>query len=451
MEAHAVINPLTGASEEYRHLIKGPDAIRWALANDKEIGRLTDGRVGGDEIKGTDTMTFIHWSQKPTDRKATYLRVVADYRPQKDDPYRVRWTVGGDKIDYPGAVTTPTADMQVTKLLFNSTISTPGAKFMCLDVKDFYLNTPMDRPEYMWVPITLLSPEVQAKYDLTDKIKDGRVMVEINKGMYGLPQAGRLAYDKLKTHLKPYGYTPAARTPGLWTHHTRRTVFTLCVNDFGIKYSSTEDAEHLIDAIQTGYKTTIDWSGNLYCGITLNWNYERGYVDLSMPGYVDNALIKFRHLMPTRLQHSPSHYTAPVYGSTAPQYKTSDTSAALDKDGTTFIQQVAGTFLFYARAVDPTMRHALSSLAQQQAAPTNKTKLEALHLLDYAASHPDATIRYYSSDMVLAIHSDASYLSEPKARSRAAGHFWLTDMPVDPLRQPQSTNAPLRQNGPVHT
>ena len=82
-------------------------------------------------------MEFIHWSQLPAGRKATYLRVVADYRPQKADPYRVRWTVGGDKVDYPGAVTTPTADMQVTKLLFNSTISTPGAKFMCLDVKDF--------------------------------------------------------------------------------------------------------------------------------------------------------------------------------------------------------------------------------------------------------------------------------------------------------------------------
>ena len=81
MEAHAVIDPLTGASQEYRHLIKGPDADRWALANDKEIGRLTDGRVGGDEITGTDTMAFIHWSQIPTDRKATYLRVVANYRP----------------------------------------------------------------------------------------------------------------------------------------------------------------------------------------------------------------------------------------------------------------------------------------------------------------------------------------------------------------------------------
>jgi hypothetical protein len=450
MEAHAVIDPLTGAAQEYRHLIKGPDAARWALGNDREIGRLTDGRVGGDDIKGTNTMEFIHWSQLPAGRKATYLRVVADYRPQKADPYRVRWTVGGDKIDYPGVVATPTADMQVAKLLFNSTISTPGAKFMCLDVKDFYLNTPMDRPEYMWVPITLLSQEVQDKYELADKIKDGRVLVEITKGMYGLPQAGRLAYDKLKAHLAPYGYHPAARTPGLWTHDTRRTVFTLCVDDFGIRYSSQDDAQHLINAIQSEYKTTIDWSGSLYCGITLDWNYEQGYVDLSMPGYVKNALVKFRHCLPDTLQHAPSHYTAPIYGSKV-QYETTDTTAPLDADGTSFIQQISGTFLFYARAVDPTMRHALSSLSQQQAAPTESTQQEALHFLDYAASHPDATIRYRASDMVLAIHSDASYLSEPQARSRAGGHFWLTDMPSDPLRQPQSTDAPLHQNGPVHT
>ena len=105
---------------------------------------------------------------------------------------------------------------------------------------------------------------MQDKYDLQDKIKDGRVRVKITKGMYGLPQAGCLAYDKLKAHLAPYGYHPAPCTPGLWTHDTRRTVFTLCVDDFGIKYCSADDAAHLVDAIQSAYATTIDWSGSLY-------------------------------------------------------------------------------------------------------------------------------------------------------------------------------------------
>ena len=122
--------------------------------------------------------------------------------------------MGGNLVEYPGDVTTPTADMQKAKLMFNSVISTPNAKFLCLDVKDFYLNTPMVRFEYVWVPVSMLTANVIEAYKLKDKIKNGRVLVEIQRGMYGLPQAGRLAYDKLKRHLKPHGYEPSARVPG---------------------------------------------------------------------------------------------------------------------------------------------------------------------------------------------------------------------------------------------
>jgi hypothetical protein len=79
----------------------------------------------------------------PADRKVTYGRIVATIRPQKSETHRVRLTVGGNLIDYPGNVSTPTADMTTAKILFNSVISTPDARFMCTDVKDFYLNTPM--------------------------------------------------------------------------------------------------------------------------------------------------------------------------------------------------------------------------------------------------------------------------------------------------------------------
>jgi hypothetical protein len=130
---------------------------------------------------------------------------------------------------------------------------------------------------------------------------------------------------------------------------------------------------------------------------------------------------------------------------------TVDETEPLDDAGTNLIQQITGTFLFYARAVDPTMRIALSALGSQQAAPTEKTQHAAHQFLDYCATHPDAVIRYTASGMVLAIHSDASYHTESKARSRAGGHFWLTDMPSDPTRQPLSTDPPLRQNGPIHT
>jgi hypothetical protein len=85
----------------------------------------------------TDTLHFITYQDIPTDRKATYPRIVVADRPQKKLTKRVRVTVGGDKIDYPGKVTTKGANLQTAKLLFNSVISTSGANIMSLDIQDF--------------------------------------------------------------------------------------------------------------------------------------------------------------------------------------------------------------------------------------------------------------------------------------------------------------------------
>jgi len=89
----------------------------------------------------------------------------------------------------------------------------------------------------------------------------------------------------------------------------------------------------------------------------------------------------------------------------------------LSKEDKTFIQEVIGVFLYYARAVDCTMLAALGSLATQQANPTEITMKMVKQFLDYAATHQDAIITYRASDMVIAVHSDTSYLSETNARS----------------------------------
>ena len=222
--ANSVIDPDTGASLEYCHLIKGPDAKRWQQANMIEINQITDGRL----IKGstgTKTISFIARSKLPKHIKATYLRVVSNYRPSKADPYRVRWTVGGNKIEYAGNTSTPTANLTNAKLVFNSVISTPNAEFATGNISDLYLFTDMDESEYMWIPIQFLNPEVMAAYKLEDLIVDGRVLAEISKGMYGLPQAGRLAYDQLVLNLEQNGYYPCKRTHGLRRHVTRPVLF----------------------------------------------------------------------------------------------------------------------------------------------------------------------------------------------------------------------------------
>ena len=84
-----------------------------------------------------------------------------------------------------------------------------------------------------------------------------------------------------------------------------------------------------------------------------------------------------------------------------------------------------GTLLYYARAVDATMLVALGTISSQQASATQTTSRYVTHLLDYCHTHPDAKVRYHASDMILHIHSDASYNSEAKTRSRAGGHFCL--------------------------
>ena len=112
---------------EYRELSQSSEGALWQASNAEEIGRLTQGH---GEQKGTNTMFFIPVDAIPKGRKATYLRVVSAFRPEKSNPRRVRWTVGGDKVDYPFDVSTKTADLTTAKLLFNSVLSTPNARLL---------------------------------------------------------------------------------------------------------------------------------------------------------------------------------------------------------------------------------------------------------------------------------------------------------------------------------
>jgi hypothetical protein len=114
--------------------------------------------------------------------------------------------------------------------------------------------------------------------------------VEINKGMYGRTLAGKLANDALIKHLTIHSYNQCNRTPGLFTHESRPVQFCLVVNDFGIKYTSKDNAKNLIKTLQSKYKITVDWSEDTYLGMHLDWNYTSKYVDISMPNYVTNAL-----------------------------------------------------------------------------------------------------------------------------------------------------------------
>ena len=440
---NGVVDPTTKKTlTKYHKVIEVPELREtWMKAMCIELGRIAQGYK---DTKGTNTVKFMNLEEIaniPEDRTVTYARIVVDYRPQKEDPNRVRITAGGNLINYPYELTTRTADLTTSKVMWNSVISTPGARYACVDVKNFYLCTPLDRYEYMRIPVSVIPPEFMDLYNLHDKVKGGYIYMEIQMGMYGLPQSGILANKLLKERLAEHGYFELPHTPGLFMHKTRPVWFTLVVDDFGIKYVGRQHAEHLIGVLKEFYEVEVDWEGSLYCGITLDWHYEDRYVDISMPKYVHKQLLRYAHSPPRRKQYCPYEPNPIRYGKQSDDIEPEEDSPEIDDDGKKFVQQVVGSFLYYARAVDLTILHALSEIASQQANPTEKTIQRVNQLLDYMHSNPSAVIRFYASDMVLNVHSDASYLTAAKGRSRAGGYFFLGSLPRD--------NQPIKLNGNI--
>ena len=159
--------------------------------------------------------------------------------------------------------------MPTVKCHLNSTISTHEARYATLDISDFYLNTLMARPEYMRIAIKLIPKEILDEYNLMSYAHNGYIYFQVDKGLYGLVQAGKLAYDQLLTRLTAADFYPVPNAPGLFLHKTRPISFTLCVDDFGVKYTNKEDINFLIATLQHDYKLTIDWTGSNYLGLTL--------------------------------------------------------------------------------------------------------------------------------------------------------------------------------------
>jgi hypothetical protein len=123
----------------------------------------------------------------------------------------------------------------------------------------------------------------------------------------------------------------------------------------------------------------------------------------------------------------PIHYSLLTHPKFIPLFVEEIDSPPLSKDETTYVQVVTGTLLYYARAIDPTIPTALSSIATEQAKPTEETMKKVKQLLDYCETQEEAMITYNASKMILAVHSDAGYANEKKSRSRSGGHFFLSN------------------------
>ncbi len=176
---------------------------------------------------------------------------------------------------------------------------------------------------------------------------------------------------------------------------------------------------------------TKDWAGNLYCGIKLSWDYNARTLDILMPGYIQKILIKYKHRMPTKLQHCLYAPSPKQYGAKAQAPLPIDISPKLSPTQIKEIQHVTGSILYYAQAIDITFLMALSFIAIKQSKGMTNTMEKAKQLLDYLATYPDATIYFRALDMILNIHSNALYLSESEACSHACSHFFMGWSPND--------------------
>jgi hypothetical protein len=188
-----------------------------------------------------------------------------------------------------------------------------------------------------------------------------------------------------------------------------------------------EDAKHLIGALKKDYMITIDWGATKYIGLTIDWDYDKGQVHVHMPGYLDKAFLKFKHVAPSKKQNSPHPHAIPQYGANTQYVESQDEPPLLNKEDTKHVQAVMGTLLYYARAVDSTILTALSSLATEQAKPMQKTMEKVNQLLGYCASQEEAIITYNTRKMILVVHSHAGYCNEKKLHSQAGRHFSLSN------------------------
>ena len=230
--AFHMYNPTSGKKETIDSLLNSTAAQRWTCSLSNEWGRLAQGNKHG--VKATDTIDFIHRYDVPTGRKVTYGSFVCDYRPLKDDPYRVRLVVGGDKLDYPDDPASPAAGLLQTKLLINSTISDAkkGARFMSMDLKDHFLASPMERPEFMRVHRRHIPHDIFEQYNLKELVTpEGFVYIKIKKACTA---SSKLRYLHTKNsskilHLTAIIHANTQLVYGVMTHCQPNFVFVLMI------------------------------------------------------------------------------------------------------------------------------------------------------------------------------------------------------------------------------
>ncbi len=170
----------------------------------------------------------------------------------------------------------------------------------------------------------------------------------------------------------PLGYFEHINMPGLWYHESCPISFTLIVNNFGVKYVNKDDVHHVFASIKKIYTLTKDWTGYLYWGIALSWDYINRTVDISMPGYIKKKIQEYNHIIEKHNQTCPYAPAPKQFGTEVQALPPTDYYPCLDKAGIWRVQIIVGSILYYTRAVNMTILMALSTTVSKQTKASEK-------------------------------------------------------------------------------
>jgi hypothetical protein len=189
---------------------------------------------------------------------------------------------------------------------------------------------------------------------------------------------------------------------------------------------------HLRDVLKKFNGVQFNMAGNKFAGTHIKWEYATHPCCISMPGYIENLLIKFKHPHLTKPCLLPQKCLLIAYGAKAQLTPMAVTSEQFDLHQKCCIQEIVGLLLYYAQVVNNKLLVDLSAIATRQSCATVATK-QAVHLLlDYVATYPSDGIIYQARDMVLCAHTNAGFLNETNSRSCAGAHIFLSDIKLFP-------------------
>ena len=428
----------------YEKAIQGHNHEQWIQSMDTEMHRL---------IHKTKSMEYVPDNIVPDNVKIGIANpvIVEKMRPDGIE-FRTRLTWSKNLVVTEGPTSSSTVDLTAVKLLLNSIVSDPNARCSVIDISDFYLNSKLPTPAYLWIPVRFL-PYVTRKWlGVLERPRTDKLLFKVFNAIYGMDDAGRISQQDLINHLAPHGYHMKPHSPCIFTHETRSTVFTTFVDDFLIKSDiRTDDLNHLQKILKLKYPIKSEDDAQKYLGFTISLkrfpNHSHDRLTISMPGTVKKGL-DMLNFTQTYHPKSPCIYTAPVYGNKI-QFEEDDNSPLATSQQEAYLRKAVGIFRYYAQCIDGVALYPISKLALKQSKPTVQDMDRLNRFLNYMADNQNASITYHPSDMQLHIHSDESYLSESKSRSRRAGFFTCGEIIYAPNSSSNKVNGPIRVSSTI--